>query len=249
MRQSFDADRIPGYRADERMEAVLRFRRMWSRYRRPDDVNQLLKQFPRVSIQNGLMLDYLSLGGKGTSWIWPYARQAKVRQLTEIPEPLASVPSDRLAGMRGSDQALPLEVESLYRFLEYEQSPLGLFEYAVFVQELWAIKSEAQAAEWLDLKPLFVKHRFELDTQDGSPAHRQDYPPQDLRSNVPAGPWGRRGGEFPGLSGRPMEADPHFASQGGPQRVGADAGGGRAGQPYGLNESVGSRNRGWARAD
>ena len=45
MRQSFDADRIPGYRAEERMEAVLRFRRLWSRYERPDDVNQLLKQF------------------------------------------------------------------------------------------------------------------------------------------------------------------------------------------------------------
>jgi len=161
MRQSFDADRIPGYRAEERMEAVLRFRRMWGRYRRPDDVNQLLKQFPRVSIQNGLMLDYLSLGGKGASWIWPYARQAKVRQSAEIPEPLASVPRDRLAGMRGSDQALPLEVESLYRFLEYEQSPLGLFEYALFVQELWAVKAEAQAAEWLDLKPLFVKYRFD----------------------------------------------------------------------------------------
>ena len=67
MRQSFDADRIPGYRADERMEAVLRFRRMWGRYQRPDDVNQLLKQFPRVSIQDGLMLDYISLGGKLTT--------------------------------------------------------------------------------------------------------------------------------------------------------------------------------------
>ena len=161
MRQSFDADRVPGYRAEERMDAVFRFRRMWGRYQRPDDVNHLLKQFQRVSIQEGYMLDYLSLGGRQNSWIWPYARPSNIRRAPQVPEPLGGVPSDRLAGLRGSAEGLALEAESLYRFLAYEASPLGLFEYALFVQELWATKSEAQASEWLGLQPLFVKHRFE----------------------------------------------------------------------------------------
>jgi hypothetical protein len=161
MRLSRQDDRIPGYRAEERMEAVRRFRRLWRRYQRPDDVNYLLRQFPRVSIQDGYALDYLSLGGRDTGWIWPFARRAETRPPATAPDPLGSIPLDRLAMMRGRDDALPLEAESLYRFLEYERSPLGLFEYALFVQELWATKSEAKAAEWLDLQPLFVKHRFD----------------------------------------------------------------------------------------
>ncbi len=161
MRLSFDADRIPGYRAEERMEAVFRIRRLWSRYERPDDVNQLLRQFARVSILDGFMLDYLSLGGKEASWIWPFARPTNTRQAPDVPEPLAGVPSDRLAGLRGNAEGLALEAESLYRYIDYEKSPLGLFEYAVFVRELWATKSAAQAAEWLDLQPIFVKHRFD----------------------------------------------------------------------------------------
>jgi hypothetical protein len=143
------------------MEAVLRFRRLWGRYTRPEDVSHLLQQFPRISIQSGHMLDYLSLGSGGASWIWPYARRAGPRQAPAPPEPLASVPADRLAGLRGKDEALPLEAASLYRFLQYEDSSLGLFEYAVFIKELWAFKSESQAADWLDLQPLLVKHRFD----------------------------------------------------------------------------------------
>jgi hypothetical protein len=161
MRLSFEADRIPGYRAEERMEAVLRFRRLWSRYRRPDDVNQLLKQFPRVSLQTGYILDYLSLGSRGMGWVWPYARRVASRASTTVPDPLGGVPSDRLAGLRGKDEALPLEADSLYHFLEYERSPIGLFEYAIFVNELWAFKSEAPAGDWLDLQPVLVKHRFD----------------------------------------------------------------------------------------
>lgn len=161
MRQSFDSDRIPGYRAQERMEAVLRFRRLWGRYERPDDVNQLLKQFPRVSVKDGFKLDYLPLGGKEASWIWPYARPSNIRQAPQVPEPLGSVPRDRLAGLRRSAEGLALEADSLYSYLVCEKSPLGLFEYAVFVRELWATKSESQESEWLGLEPLFVKHRFD----------------------------------------------------------------------------------------
>jgi hypothetical protein len=161
MRLSFDADRIPGYRAEERMEAVRRFRRLLGRYQRPDDVNQLLKQFPRVSIQSGFVLDYLSLGARDAAWIWPYARQDKIRGASGAPEPLAGVPSDRLAGLRGSSEGYVLAAEALYRFLDYEQSPLGLFEYAIFVNELWATKSKGKAADWLEIQPLFVKHRFD----------------------------------------------------------------------------------------
>jgi hypothetical protein len=161
MRRSFADDLVPGYRAEERLEAVVRFRRLWPRYEKPDDVNALVKQFPRVSVRQGYALDYFQIGGRQTGWIWPYARRAEKRFADQPPEALRGAPPDHLAMIRGRDDALDLEAESLYGFLEYEPSPLGLFEYAFFVKELWATKSEAVAADWLGLQPLFVKHRFD----------------------------------------------------------------------------------------
>jgi hypothetical protein len=161
MRRSFADDLVPGYRAEERLEAVLRFRRLWSRYAKPEDVNALVKQFPRVSVRQDYALDYFLIGGRQAGWIWPYARRAEARFAGQPPEALSAVPLDRLAAMRGRAEALELEAESLYQFLEYETSPQGLFEYALFVKELWATKSEAVASDWLELQPLFVKHRFE----------------------------------------------------------------------------------------
>ncbi len=134
---------------------------MWSRYDKPDDVNALVKQFPRVSVRPGYALDYYLIGGRQAGWIWPFARRAEARFADQPPDGLSAVPLDRLAALRGRDEALELEAESLYQFLEYEPSPQGLFEYAFFVKELWATKSEAVAADWLALQPLFVKHQFE----------------------------------------------------------------------------------------
>ena len=161
MRRTFADDLVPGYRAEERLEAVQRFRRLWGRYPKPEDVNALLKQFPHVSVRADYMLDYFLIGGRQAGWIWPYARRAEAHFASQPPDALSAVPLDRLAALRGRDEALELEANHSYQFLEHEPSPQGLFEYAFFVKELWATKSEAVAADWLALQPLFVKHRFQ----------------------------------------------------------------------------------------
>lgn len=152
---------VPGYRADQRLEAALRFRRMWDRYDQPDDVNYLLKQFGDVSLQTGYLLDYLPIGGRRTGWIWPYARPSGRGQVSGPPPELAKIPLDLLATKRGHEDMRSVEEQTLYKHLSYKRTPMGIFEYAFFVNELWATKSASRAKEWLSLEPLFVRHRFD----------------------------------------------------------------------------------------
>jgi hypothetical protein len=153
--------KVQGYHAERVYENVLRFRNAWGRYHRPDDVNRLLRLFPHVSIQQGYILDYLSMGGTTSGWIWPYARRGDAGSEPGPPPALAAIERDRLVGQRGSGELRRLEAETLYRFFQYEPSGTGLFEYAFFVNELWSTKSASKAAEWLDLQPVFTKRRFD----------------------------------------------------------------------------------------
>ncbi len=151
-------NRVPGYRVERLLDSVRRFRKAWSRYHRPQDVNHLLHLFPNVSLPPDYMLDYLPMGGETNRWIWPYARRQRER---EPPEALASIARDYLVGERDTGVLRPVVVETLYRYLHYERSPRGILEYAFFVSELWATKSESVAGEWLSLEPLFSKRSFD----------------------------------------------------------------------------------------
>lgn len=153
-------DRLPGYRLQPTLEAVARYRSAWSRHHKPEDVNQLLRLFRKVELHNGYQLDYLSLGRGQASRIWPYARPVKGAEAQRLPEALERVPPDQLVSQSPGGALRQLEVETLYRFLDYERSPLGLTEYAFFVQELWSMKSRALAEDWLSLQPLVVRHTF-----------------------------------------------------------------------------------------
>jgi len=151
--------RVPGYHAERLFDNLARFRKAWSRYHRPDDVRHLLSLFPRVTLESGYELDYLPMGGTPTVWIWPFARRVGTKA-ENLPELLTGVDRDRLAGMRGSEAGRKIEQGTLYRFLTYEKTATGLFEYAVFINELWATKS-AKAGDWLDMEPVFSRRVFD----------------------------------------------------------------------------------------
>jgi hypothetical protein len=154
--------RIPGYHAERILESVKRFRANWMRYHRPDDVNQLLRLFPTVHLPRGFILDYVPVGGVDTGWIFPFARrEAVIEGELSIPPELAAMERDRLASKRGSGELRRLEVAYLYRHLTYEPTPIGLFEYAFFISELWATKSASKARDWLDLEPIFTRRQFD----------------------------------------------------------------------------------------
>ena len=151
-------ERVPGYRVERLIDSIRRFRKAWSRYHRPQDVNHLLHLFPSVTLPLDYMLDYLPMGGETNRWIWPYARRQREH---DPPEALASLARDYLVGERDTGALRPVVVETLYNYLQYEKNPRGLLEYAFFVSELWATKSESVAREWLSLEPLFSKRSFE----------------------------------------------------------------------------------------
>ena len=154
--------RIPGHHAERMLEAVKRFRANWMHYHRPDDVNQLLRLFPAVHLPRGFMLDYLPVGGVETGWIFPFVRRdAVIEGESAFPAELAAMERDRLAGKRGSGELRRLEVEYLYRHLTYDPNPIGLFEYAFLISELWATKSASKARDWLDLDPIFTRRQFD----------------------------------------------------------------------------------------
>lgn len=152
--------RVPGYAAERLFENVLRFRNAWAHYHRPEDVNHLLRLFSHLHIQSGYVLDYLPMAGTTAGWIWPYARRESGVD-SVLPPGLAAIERDRLARQRGSGELRRVEIDSLYRYLHYDPSPGGLFEYAVFISELWATKSASKAAEWLELEPIFTKRTFD----------------------------------------------------------------------------------------
>ncbi|OGO68273.1 MAG: hypothetical protein A2Z37_11820 [Chloroflexi bacterium RBG_19FT_COMBO_62_14] len=153
--------KVPGYQAERLFDGVERFRKAWARYHRPDDVNHLLRLFTKVALRRGYMLDYLPVGGLSSGWIWPYARRADPHPDSGPPLALTAMARDRLISMRGSGELRRVEIDTLYAFLGYETSPLGLFEYAVFISELWATKSASKASDWLDLVPVVTRRQFD----------------------------------------------------------------------------------------
>jgi hypothetical protein len=153
--------RVPGYHAERLFDGIERFRKGWARYHRPDDVNRLLRLFNKVSLQRGYMLDYLPIGGLATGWIWPYARKADPTPDSGPPPALTAIARDRLVSMRGSGELRRVEVDTLYAYVSHEPSPHGLFEYAVFISELWATKSASKAGDWLELVPVVTRRQFD----------------------------------------------------------------------------------------
>ncbi len=143
-------ERVPEGRAEGVLEHVLHFRKSYDRYAKPDDVNALLGFFPRVHVRSGYQLDYDWVHhGDTIKRIRPYARPLDGQA------PLLADPSTE--GEERSDQA----VETLYQYLHYDPTPEGLFEYAFFVQELWATRASWHDAEWLATVPIFTRARFE----------------------------------------------------------------------------------------
>ena len=51
--------------------------------------------------------------------------------------------------------------DELYQDLACESSPEGLFEYAFFVIELWAVRASRHAAEWAESTPISTSERFD----------------------------------------------------------------------------------------
>jgi hypothetical protein len=161
MKSSTAGERVPGYRLQPTLEAVHRFRNGWSRHHRPDDVNHLLRLFRKVDLQSGYILDYMTLGRQDSGRIWPFARPDKPGPSQELPAELKKIAPDQLAGQQPGKDMRQLEAKTLYSYLSYERTPLGLCEYAFFIPELWALKSQQIGEEWLSLEPLVVRHAFD----------------------------------------------------------------------------------------
>ena len=136
--------------AADLLESVLEFRTRGLQYDRPDDVNALLGLFPLVSVRKGFILDYIQSEAKSGMRlpIRPFARPDEDDGWEPIFDP-SEVP--------GREEL----VEELYGYLEFEQTPKGLFEYAFFVIELWSVRASRHAAEWLESTPIFTGARFD----------------------------------------------------------------------------------------
>lgn len=141
---------IPSGPAEELLESVLTFRTTSQDHDRPDDVKVLLDLFPRVSVREGYVLDYLQETTKDGILlsIHPYARPVDDDSSISLLGPVDEVEHETA-------------VAELYAYLEYEASPQGLFEYAFFAIELHAHRSGGYAAEWLDSTPIFTQARFD----------------------------------------------------------------------------------------
>ncbi len=148
-------ERVPEDRAEAVLEQVLQFRQSYDCYEKPDDVNALMGLFPSVHIRSGYQLDYdWVYHGDVIKRLRPYARPLD-GQSPLLAEPISPEGEER------SDQA----VETLYQYLHYDPTPEGLFEYAFFVQELWATRASWHDAEWLATAPIFTRTRFEQTLQ------------------------------------------------------------------------------------
>ena len=146
MGKDYRYERLPPGPAEAILERVLEFRSCYDRYEKPDDVNALLELFPRVSLREGYVLDYImDQAGEAVQRILPFARPAPEEDFL-------------LVTQAGSAELDP--VESLYWYLDYERSPQGLFEYAFFITELWSTRASWHATEWLASTPIFTRERF-----------------------------------------------------------------------------------------
>jgi hypothetical protein len=152
---------VPGHRAERIYLEVMRFRRSWQRFHRPEDLRQLLRIFPDISLRESYILDYIRLGGEEGGWIWPFARPIGLEGDAGIPAGLDEIPRDSLISKRRSVDLRNLEIDTLYSHIDYPPTPLGLFEYFFFVNELWATKSASKAADWLNTVFIFSRRGFD----------------------------------------------------------------------------------------
>jgi len=144
-------ERISPESAEEILAHVLEFRDRYDQHQKPDDVNTLLSLFPRVSLREGFMLDYVLINtGEAVQRILPFARPCHDDAVQFLPPHSGEEEEE-------AEQA----VETLYQYLDYERTPQGLFEYAFFVTELWSTRVSWHAAEWLSSTPVFTQERFD----------------------------------------------------------------------------------------
>jgi hypothetical protein len=153
MEEECTDDRILQEQAAEILDSVIRFRKNYDQLEKPDDVNALVRLFPSVQLSEGYILDYEQVQeGEVVTRIRPFARKKD----EEEGEPLLlDFLSPDMEGLTDQD------VETLYQFLIYEKTPRGLFEYALFVLELWSTRASWHEAEWLASTPVFTQQHFE----------------------------------------------------------------------------------------
>ena len=165
---------IPSEPAEALLESVLAFRTTSQSCAKPDDVKALLDLFPRVAVRDGYVLDYLQESTRDGVLlpIHPYARPADDDSWIPL-----SGPSDEVD--RGAT------VEELYDYLEYEATPEGLFEYALFAIELHSHRAGGYAAEWQDSTPIFTETRFDATVEQAGKV-------SDLKRPEHFGPQARR---------------------------------------------------------
>ncbi|MFC1526628.1 hypothetical protein ACFL6X_07460 [Candidatus Latescibacterota bacterium] len=165
---------LPPEAANELIEAVLAFRSGYEQYDKPDDVKALLELFPRVSLRQGYILDYVQeKTPDGVILpIHPFARPRDDESWTPM--------VDQEDGLERADL-----VDELYQYLEFEPSPDGLFEYSLFVIELRSMRASSHIAEWLDSTPIFTEERFDEFLEKASKV-------SDVKRPENFGPWARR---------------------------------------------------------
>ena len=136
--------------SEELLTTVLAFRESYEGYTKPDDVNRLLELFPKVAMRDGYVLDYVQEESKDGVMmpIRPFARPSDERGWVPLFD----------AGEAPTREDL---VDQLYDYVEFEGSAEGLFQYAFFVIELWAVRVSRHAAEWAESTPIFTAERFD----------------------------------------------------------------------------------------
>ncbi len=142
-------DHIPSETAEDLRRQVQEFRDRPHPSSPPDDVNALLAIFPRVSTRKNYILDYMvETSADGVELpIRPFAR-----------------PADDDSWLPFYEGEVPVRdelVEQLYKYLTYENTPAGAFEYAYFIIEMWSLRVSRYAAEWLESTPIFNDEAFD----------------------------------------------------------------------------------------
>jgi hypothetical protein len=142
-------DLISSQEAEALLERVLAFRDQSEQPSPTDELSALMALFPRVSMRDGFMLDFVQ-----------DTTEAGVRQpIRPYARPI--VDGDDWLPLFDAEPEREDLVEQLYQYLRYEASPEGLFEYAFFIIELWSLRLSRHAAEWLESKPIFTQSTFD----------------------------------------------------------------------------------------
>ena len=139
---------ISSHDAVDLLARVVDFREREVRESPTQETAALLSLFPNVTVCDGFRLDFVqettSAGVKQP--IRPFARPEGDDSWVPLFDP--EIERDDL-------------VDQLYKYLEYESTPQGLFEYAFFVIELWSLRLSRHAADWLESTPIFDVGAFD----------------------------------------------------------------------------------------